>query len=323
MKAFSQQNILNKIKHLGEAGDRSRRVSLMSTAASLLFGIILSIFITRSITVPLSEMKKKTREIAAGNFEGNLCLESAPEIDELASAFNLMCAKLKEVDKMKSDFFSLMSHELRTPLSSIKEGTNLLQEGLAGEITEKQRKLLKIISEESNRLIGLVNSLLDLSKMEAGMLSYNFVMTELSPLIQEVIFEMSPIAESKNIRVEKLIAKLPLIKMDTERVLQVLRNLVGNALKFTPEGGLITISARMLHRGVEVSVADTGPGIPREHLDTIFDKFQQVGQPGSGRLKGTGLGLAIVKHIIDKHGGKVWIESNVGKGSIFFFVLPV
>jgi two-component system sensor histidine kinase GlrK len=110
--------------------------------------------------------------------------------------------------------------------------------------------------------------------------------------------------------------------MDTERILQVLRNLVGNALKFTPEGGLITISARMLHGGVEVSVSDMGPGIPKEYLDTIFDKFQQAGQC-SGKLKGTGLGLAIVKHVIDKHGGKVWIESNVGKGSIFFFVLPV
>jgi two-component system sensor histidine kinase GlrK len=322
LKALGQKNIFSKIRNLDEAVPRSRRISFVMTAASVSFGIILAIYITRSITVPLSEMKKKTTEIASGIFEDNLNLPHPPEIGELAAALNLMCRKLKEVDKMKSDFFLLMSHELRTPLTSIKEGTTLLQEGLAGEITGGQKKLLTIIAEESNRLIELVTSLLDLTKMEAGMMTYSFVKAELMPLIQKVIFELSPIAESKSLRFEKYLEDLPMIKMDRERILQVLRNLVGNALKFTPDGGLITISARPLHEGVEVSVSDTGPGIPKEHLQTIFDRFRQAGQPDSGNLKGTGLGLAIVRHIIDKHGGKIWIESNAGKGNTFFFVLP-
>ncbi len=323
LKALGQKNIFKKIKNLDEAVPRSRRISFAMTVASVSFGIILAIYITRTITVPLSEMKKKTAEIASGIFEDNLYLPHPPEIGELAAALNLMCRKLKEVDKMKSDFFSLMSHELRTPLTSIKEGTNLLREGLAGEITARQKKLLTIISEESNRLIELVNSLLDLTKIEAGMMAYSFATAELTPLIQKVILELSPIAESKRLKVERHLEELPMINMDRERILQVLRNLVGNALKFTPNGGLITIAARLTREGAEVSVSDTGPGIPKEHLHNIFDKFRQVGQPNSGNLKGTGLGLAIVRHIIDKHGGKIWIESNAGMGNTFFFVLPV
>ncbi len=321
LKALGQEHIFEKIKNLDEAGTRSGNIAYAMTATSVSFGIILAILITRSITVPLAEMKKKTTEISSGVFEDNLNLPSPPEIGELAAALNLMCKKLKEVDKMKSDFFSLMSHELRTPLTSIKEGTNLLREGLAGEITGRQQKLLMIIAEESNRLLELVNSLLDLAKMEAGMLMYNFVTAELTPLIERVTVELSPLAESKNLTCEKRLEALPAITMDRERILQVLRNLVGNALKFTPDGGHVTISARSTHEGVEVSVSDTGSGIPKEHLDSIFDKYRQVGQ--TGKLKGTGLGLAIARHIINKHGGRIWIESTVGKGSTFFFVLPV
>lgn len=322
LKILSQKRIFDKIKNLGEAGTRAQIFAIAITAAALLFGGFLSVFITRSITVPLSVMKKKTREIAKGDFEANLDLPSPPEIGELASALNLMCSKLKEVDKMKSDFFSLMSHELRTPLASIKEGTNLFLEGLGGEITEKQKKLLTIIAEESNRLIELVNSLLDLSKMEAGMLRYNFTRSNLLPLIQKVIIEVMPLAEAKDIRIGKNIENLEPATLDPERILQALRNLIGNALKFTPHGGNIIVSAHMIHNGIEVSVTDTGPGIPKEDMDTIFDKFQQVKLKGSGKIKGTGLGLAIVKHIIEKHGGRVWIESTLGKGSTFFFVLP-
>src|SRR3990172_594603 len=124
-------------------------------------------------------MKRKTREIARGDFEGNLDLSSPPEIGDLAQDFNLMCGKLKEMDKMKSDFFSLMAHELRTPLASIKEGTNLLLKGLGEELKEKRNTVLTVIAEESNRLIDLVNSLLDLSKMEAGVITLNFETSEI------------------------------------------------------------------------------------------------------------------------------------------------
>jgi two-component system, NtrC family, sensor histidine kinase GlrK len=323
LRALSQQSTFRKIRNLGEAGTKARTVARVITAMALLLGIVLAVSITASITVPLSRMKKKTGEIAKGIFEADLNLPSPPEIGELARAFNTMCAKLKEVDRMKSDFFSLMSHELRTPLTSIREGTSLFLEGMGGEVTEKQRKLLTIIAEESNRLIGLVNSLLDLSKLEAGMVIFHTVRTDLPSLITRAVREILPLAEAKHIGIETDIGEIPSVSMDVDRILQVVRNLIGNALKFTPSGGSVRVVARRKGDAVEVSVIDTGPGIQPEHIDMIFEKFGQASPAGSHRLHGTGLGLAIVKHIVHAHGGEVWVESEVGRGSTFTFVLPV
>ncbi|MBE0427539.1 MAG: HAMP domain-containing protein [Nitrospirae bacterium] len=322
IKTYTENRTYEKIKQLGEAGADARRVALIMTVSYLIFGIAVSIFITRSITRPLKIMRKKTSEVAAGNYSGNLSLTSPPEIGKLAKDFNFMCNKLKEIDKLKSDFLSFMSHELRTPLTSIKEGSTLLLEGVGGEVTEKQKRLLTIIREETDRLIGLVNSLLDLSKMEAGMMTYNYAYEDISHLINKAVIALEPISESKDIRLEREIENdLQRVKIDSDRILQVLRNLLGNAVKFTPKGGHIKISARAIDKAVEVSVSDTGIGIPKENLHTIFNKFQQASNKSPDIVKGTGLGLAIVKHIINAHGGKIWVESEPGHGSTFTFVL--
>jgi two-component system sensor histidine kinase GlrK len=323
LRTYSQQNTFAKIKGLAEAGAKGRRAALLIIAASLIFIIATSLLMTRSIIRPIRLLERKTREIAKGNFEGDLTLFSPPEIAELAGALNLMCHKLKDLDRMKSDFFSSMSHELRTPLSSIKEGTGLLLEGIGGTLTDKQKRLLTILAEESERLIGLVNSLLDISKMEAGMMTYNFEPTSLAPLVQKAMIEIGPLAEAKRIKLEARISEqLPVIRVDREKILQVLRNLLGNAVKFTPEGGQVTVSGQRSDGVVEAFVADTGPGIPAEYLTAIFDKYRQGTSTDSYRIKGSGLGLAIVKYIVASHGGRVWAESEVGQGSKFIFVLP-
>jgi two-component system sensor histidine kinase GlrK len=321
LRVLNQQSIFHKVQSLDAAGTKARTVAGVITGSALLFGVALSVSITASITIPLSRMKKKTGEIAEGVFAADLNLPSPPEIGALAQAFNTMCAKLQEVDRMKSDFYSLMSHEMRTPLTSIKEGTNLFLEGLGGEVTEKQRELLTIIAEESNRLIGLVNPLLDLTKLEAGMVTFHLVKTELSPLVVQAVREVAPLAEAKNIRIETDIGEIPTVSVDAERLMQVLRNLLGNALKFTPRGGSVRVLVRRAEDGVNVSVTDTGPGIPKEHISVIFEKFNQASPDGSRKFQGTGLGLAIVKHIVHAHGGRVWVESEVGRGSTFSFVL--
>jgi two-component system sensor histidine kinase GlrK len=324
LRMHSQINTSDKIKQLGAAEGEAIRLAIGMTIISFIFIVAISIVITINITKPLSVMKKKTREIAKGEFGGDLKLSSSPEIKELAHALNSMCAKLKEIDKMKSDFFSLMSHELRTPLTSIREGTNLLMESFkAEEITKDQKKLLVIMTEESNRLIKLVNSLLDLSKMEAGMMVYNFTRADLIPLINRVTREIEPLAETKNIKIEVQAGKeLPLIKIDGEGMLKVLRNLIGNAVKFTPDSGYVRVLAQTIEQGVKVSVEDTGSGISKESLTSIFDKFQQGILTHSNKIKGTGLGLFIAKQIINAHGGRIWAESTVGQGSTFAFVLP-
>jgi two-component system, NtrC family, sensor histidine kinase GlrK len=314
----TRRDVITKTRMVSESGDSARKTALASLLITILLAIMLSFYITRGITKPLIRLVGKTREIPAGTFDCDLDVSAPPEIAELAMAFNLMCDRLKEVDRIKADFFSTISHELRTPLTTIQEGTNLLLEGAGGNVTEKQGKLLTIISAEGNRLTSLVNSILELSKMEAGMMIYNFVQGDLVRLIEQAGTEIAPYMESKKIHLEKKIhSDLPSLRMDGERVLQVLRNLIGNAVKFTPEGGRITIAATPANGGVEVSVSDSGPGIPGKNLTNIFGKYES-----SDPKKGTGLGLAIVKHIVAAHGGKVWAESEPGKGSRFVFVLP-
>jgi two-component system sensor histidine kinase GlrK len=265
----------------------------------------------------------KTKEVSRGAFNSDLEISSPPEISEVARHFNVMCRQLNTVERMKSDFFSTMSHELRTPLASIKEGISLLKDRIGGPSIDKQTILLNIISMETDRLIGHVNSLLDLSKMEAGMMTYHFERGSLHPLIKKAMIEMVPLVEAKKIKFEATMTEeLPMIKMDDERILQALRNLIGNAVKFTPEGGRVRISAHPEAQGLEVSVMDTGVGIPEEDIPTIFEKFHQGSGRHSVRTSGTGLGLAIVKHIITAHRGRVWVESETGRGSTFSFVLP-
>lgn len=224
---------------------------------------------------------------------------------------------------MKSDFFSSVTHELRNPLSTFKMGIVLLQEGIEGPLTEGQRGLLKALEKETLLMVDQVNSLLDLSKMEAGMMRFQLELKNIGPLIDQTVEEMGPSVKAKKLNLEVLVTDgLPALKMDGERILQALRNIIGNAVKFTPEKGRVRVSARRADHGVEVSVADTGPGIPAGNLITIFDKFQQVTAGGSHPVKGTGLGLAIAKQIITLHGGKIWAESELGRGSTFIFVLP-
>jgi two-component system sensor histidine kinase GlrK len=323
LRTYTAKNATDKIRSLHEIGTELRRIAVMMTGAFLIFGIVISLLINRSITRPVSILEKKTKDIGKGNFKEDLNISSPPELAGLAGAFNLMCSKLSELDKMKSDFFSSVTHELRTPLSTIKMGIVLLKEGVEGPLTEGQRGLLKVLEKETHLLISLVNSLLDLSKMEAGMMRFQLESKHIRPLIDQTVEEIGPLVEAKKINLEVLVTdELPALKMDSERILQALRNIIGNAVKFTPEKGRVRVSARRADHGVEVSVADTGPGIPAGNLITIFEKFQQATTEGSHPVKGTGLGLAIAKQIITLHGGKIWAESDLGRGSTFIFVLP-
>ena len=199
----------------------------------------------------------------------------------------------------------------------------MLLEGLGGGTSEKQERILKIIVQESNRMIELVNALLDLAKMEAGMLKYHFSTTDLFFLVKESLESLAPLAEAKNISIENKTMALQTVNVDHERMLQVFRNIIGNAIKFTPENGSIRIETHEQKNFVEVSVHDTGIGIKEEYLERIFHKFEQIIPAKGEKIKGTGLGLATAKQIISAHGGKLWATSQVGQGSTFYFTLPL
>jgi len=324
IRQTSESNIFTKIASLSQRGDRAKNVSIIISIIALSTGLIIAFIITRSIKKPLDVMRAKTIEISQGDFRSDLEIKSPPIIAELAAAINTMCHRLQEVDDIKSDFFSHMSHELRTPLASIKEGTTMLLEGLGGGTTEKQQRILRIIVQESNRMIDLVNGLLDLGKMEAGMLTYQFTSMDLAVLVKKSLESLTPLAEAKNISIDNNIEQLQSVKVDQERLLQVFRNIIGNAIKFTPDSGSIKLETKVHVKEslVEVLVHDTGNGIPEGDLEIIFHKFRQISAAKGEKTKGTGLGLATVKQIILAHGGKVWATSQVGQGSTFHFTLP-
>lgn len=227
----------------------------------------------------------------------------------------------KELDKMKSQLLATVSHELRTPLASIKGfATTLLRDDVDWD-EESRREFLSIIDEESDRLTELISNLLDMSRIEAGILRVEPEPTDLDPILRETATEFQLMTRAHQIRVHVPHA-LPLVMADPRRARQVLRNLVENAIKYSPDGGSITISARVVNGRVRTSVADHGIGIGPEQLEHIFDRFYQVDSASTRRVGGSGLGLSICKAIIEAHGERIWVESQPDMGSTFHFTLP-
>ncbi|RMF28333.1 MAG: GAF domain-containing protein [Chloroflexi bacterium] len=229
-----------------------------------------------------------------------------------------------ELNRAKSEFVSTVSHELRLPMTSIKGYTDLLILETAGPLTDQQREFLKIIKSNADRLSLLVNDLLDISRMETGRLKLDIGPFAIGGIIAQIVNAFQERAEAKQISLSAQVpADLPLARGDPRRIEQVLTNLVGNAINYTPEGGSVTIQVRSVGDYLQVDVADTGIGIPPEEQEKIWERFYRVDHPLVTRQIGTGLGLPIVKSLVEMHGGEVWLESAVGEGSTFSFTLPI
>ena len=232
--------------------------------------------------------------------------------------------RLKELDKMKSAFVSNVSHELRTPLTAIKASADNMLDRLIGDLNGKQVGYLTRIKSNSDRLARLINDLLDLSTIEAGKIDLRPTKLPLVTLVKEAAESLRPVAAEKLINLTVMSADPGVIAWaDRDKVIQVLMNLIGNALKFTPAGGKVAITvAKNSAAWMQISVIDTGPGIPAEEVNKVFGRFYQIGQASTQKTQGTGLGLAISKALVEMHGGKIWVESEAGKGSTFSFTLP-
>lgn len=230
----------------------------------------------------------------------------------------------KELDEMKSDFVSIVSHEFRTPLTSIQMGVGLLQESKLFKDTSNEKELLNVIDEDSRRLNRLVNELLDLSKIESGKAKMVFNKVDILPLVHDSIksFELQAKGKNINLSVTQQENQTVNVYADYDKIMLVLVNLISNAMRYTPAGGSIELGVEKSGNKVYVSVKDTGIGIPKKYQDTIFEKFTQVKNDGVN-AGGAGLGLAISKDIIKTHKGRIWVESEEGKGSKFIFTLPV
>ncbi len=230
--------------------------------------------------------------------------------------------KLKEAIEMKSEFISTVSHELRTPMTSIKEGISIVLEGAAGQINDDQKELLDIAKRNLDRLARLINDVLDFQKLQSGKAGFDMQDNNINEVAEEVYKAMLPPIKRNGLDFSlNFDSTLPRVKFDVDKIIQVLTNLVNNAVKFT-EKGQITIKTSKLKNAIQVSVSDTGRGMKQEDLPKLFQKFGQLEKGGDRKTGGTGLGLAICKDIIGKHNGKIWAESEAGKGSTFNFTLP-
>ena len=225
------------------------------------------------------------------------------------------------LDRMKDEFVSTVSHELRTPLTSIRGALGLLSSGLLGQMSDKASNLLRIAVSNSDRLVRLINDILDLERMESGRAPLNFRPSLLNELAQQVVDAMQPMADAASIRLMLKIEATP-IEVDPDRLVQVITNLLSNAIKFSQPDSKVTVEVSQVEGGAILSVLDEGRGIPTDKLESIFDRFQQVDASDSRQKGGTGLGLAICRTIVQQHGGRIWAEHNREHGSIFRLFLP-
>jgi len=229
----------------------------------------------------------------------------------------------EQANQLKTEFLSNMSHELRSPLHTIIGFSELLAEELEGSLNDKQQRFIGHILRDSQHLLDLINDLLDLTKIEAGRLELQHEAFPIKAVIEETISSVRPRATAKSVEIPTDVSIPTVVFADRLRLKQILHNLLTNAVKFTPNGGKVRVEAGHRDRFAEISVSDTGIGIPEDQHQAVFDKFYQVRTATKGGSEGTGLGLAITKRLIELHGGSIWLQSELGKGSRFTFTIPL
>jgi two-component system, NtrC family, sensor kinase len=326
--------------------------SLLRNAVLLLLGlglaVLVSLFLARKVVTPIRTLQAGAAQIGAGALEHRINIQSGDELEALAEEFNHMAAQLQEsyasleqkieertrelaekgrqlelASQHKSQFLANMSHELRTPMNAILGYTELIMDHIYGEVPEKISEVLERVQQSGHHLLDLINDVLDISKMEAGQLTLALNDYSLAEVVQTVFSAVESLAVEKGLALTvSLLPDLPLGKGDERRLAQVLLNLLGNAIKFT-EVGEVQVRVTAADGAFTVAVSDTGPGISEADQQKIFEAFQQADSSITRKKGGTGLGLSIVKRIIEMHGGRVWVESRLGKGSTFWFTLPI
>ncbi|MBI4101503.1 MAG: PAS domain S-box protein [Candidatus Nealsonbacteria bacterium] len=231
----------------------------------------------------------------------------------------------KIIEKMKTEFVSLAAHQLRTPLSAIKWSLTMILEGDTGQITQEQKDMLDKTYKSNERMIDLINDLLDVTRIEEGRYLFKPILTQLEPIVEFVVNSSQDEAGRKKIKLgfRKPLKILPKVMVDVEKIRLAIQNFIDNALRYTPASGEITISLRAEKKEIEFSIRDTGVGIPEDQKARVFSKFFRASNVIRMETEGSGLGLFITKNIIEAHGGKVWFESKEGQGTNFYFTLPV
>lgn len=320
------ERVQDHIARVNRVGNSAARLTLYALLAGLLFAAIVWAAILFSLSRPLSELVAGTERVAKGRFDEPIPVFAQDELGTLSIAFNRMASSLEALDRMKAEFVAAASHELKTPLACVKGFASLLRSGSRGPLTDAQRATLFQIEEQADQMAGFVTQLLDLSRLRAGRLTLNRRSLPAEAFLSSVARGFEGVAERRKIRYQiRLLPGLPArLHVDPDRLRDVVYNLLGNAFKFTPEGGEVRIEAEAEGGWLRVAVSDTGPGIPQEDLPFIFEKYFRGAPADEGQSsEGAGLGLAISRGIVETHGGRIWVEKASDGGSRFVFRIPV
>lgn len=292
---------------------------LVAGAVAAFIALFLARILARGMTAPLREMATAAGRMAEGDYRQRVEVGSRDEVGQLAGAFNRMAGQMEGLERLRRDLVANVSHELKTPISALRAHLENLLDG----VEEPNPAVLGVMLQQSERLTRLIEQLLDLSRIESGDVPLDLRPVEIGPLVDDVLTEvrLSRPARALDVHVD-VSADLAPVRADRERIHQVLFNLLDNAFRFTPSGGAVTVRAFRRGTECEVAVEDTGPGIPKEHIPLVFERFYRVDTSRSRDDGGTGIGLAIARSVVEAHGGRIWAESTVGQGSTFRFVLP-
>ena len=308
----------------------SQQVVIGIALGSVALALILGYAISWSLIEAVKQMDVRFKDIAQGKFSGHLEVRNRDELGDLAQGLNDMAQEVgrlyrevEEASRHKSEFLANMSHELRTPLNAIIGFSQVLEERMFGELNEKQLEYVRDVHESGNHLLSLINDILDLSKIEAGLIELHPVEFDVGTALDHAQTLVKDRSARRSITLKVDVDdQLGEIVADQRKFKQILLNLLSNAIKFTNEGGQVSLTAKRNAESVSITVSDSGIGIAPEDQDTIFDEFQQVQSAQGGVTEGTGLGLTLTKKFVEMHGGEIWVESKPGEGSTFGFSIP-
>ena len=299
------------------------RQTILFSFAVLLATISLSVFLARQIVNPIRTLESGAKLVAEGKFETRVMVKTGDEIEELGDAFNEMTKGLKQLQELKDEFVFIAAHELKTPVAAIKGYLSLVLDGFAGPVSDQVKDFIGKVMNANTRLIRLVEDLLEVARSEAGRLEIAVSPIDIREPVRTTLEELKPLLGEKGIAASYDAVDVPLVLADSARLREVMINLVGNAIKYSPKGGKIFVTHEVSGKELITSIKDTGYGISLEAQKKLFGKFYRVQTAVTKDIPGTGLGLFIVKQIVEKMSGRIWVESKEGEGSTFSFALPL